>query len=357
MKIEVDIAILGNGVAANCLAIALAGTGTKTVVLGTPRSNRSYGEHLQPGATAAAASIGLDLASLEGCQVAHGSLTLWGATEPVAVSYLGYPEGSGQNLDREVFDKSLRTAANRSGTRRIDGFKLRCACVDKEQTILEGTLNKGTLRVAAKWAVDASGRSAVLGRRLGARRIAYDRQLALGAIGSATAACDTRLVLEAAPNGWWYAVPVADDRITAVFLTESDLLPTDRAEKCAFWQKELRRTRLVAPRMRQGTGELFLQMADSRTLWLAPQLARGWVAVGDAAMAFDPISGSGIIKAIADAGETAEAIVAQLNGDDTQLMRLHLRRQSRFQSYLAERTAVYRAATLQERGQFWARRL
>ncbi|MEF2549480.1 FAD-dependent monooxygenase [Aurantimonas sp. E1-2-R+4] len=357
MKIEVDVAILGNSVAANSLAIALARTGTETVVLGTPRRNLSYGEHLKPGVTAIASSIGLDFASLKGSRITHGNLSLWGTPEPVAVSYLGYPEGSGHNLDRDVFDKSLRTAANRFGSLRIDGFKILVARVDKEQTVLTGTLNKCALQVTAKLAVDASGRSAALGRRLGARVIAHDRLLALGAIGPATRECDTRLALEAAPDGWWYAVPIAEDRVIAVFLTDSDLLPAGMAKRCALWKDELKRTRLIASRMSQGAGETYLHQADSRSLWLTPQGARGWIAIGDAAMAFDPISGSGITKAMADAGETAEAIACQLAGDGGPMARLLARRRSRFESYLAERAAIYRAATPPERGEFWSRRL
>ena len=72
---------------------------------------------------------------------------------------------------------------------------------------------------------DATGRPAHLARRLGARRLRYDRLVGAAALlRSPAPASDTYTLVEAVPAGWWYSALLADGRMAVAFMTDGDLL-------------------------------------------------------------------------------------------------------------------------------------
>jgi flavin-dependent dehydrogenase len=200
--------------------------------------------------------------------------------------------------------------------------------------------------------VDATGRGAALGRRLKARQQIFGRLVALVGRYAGPDSGDSRLYVEAAPDGWWYALRQTGGRRIAVYLTDADLLQGGAARRAEIWREALARTSLV-----QDLGPAAVQtveMADARSLLLEPQAGPGWIALGDAAMAFDPLSAAGITKALADARATAAAILANPGGEPAGWEPLLATRARRWSSYLAELRAAYMAADLG--GSFWERR-
>ena len=79
----------------------------------------------------------------------------------------------------------------------------------------------------ARFLLDATGRSAWLGRRCGALRIARDSQVASVAFLEARGRPieDTTTLVEAVERGWWYSAALPDGRLVAAFMTDHDLLP------------------------------------------------------------------------------------------------------------------------------------
>jgi flavin-dependent dehydrogenase len=83
----------------------------------------------------------------------------------------------------------------------------------------------------------------------------------------------------------------------------------------------------------------------------------GWLAVGDAASSFDPISAQGIHKALADALLAADAIAVWLGrGDARALDRYAAGVASRFDDYLQNRAYLYSLERRWVDAPFWARR-
>jgi flavin-dependent dehydrogenase len=83
---------------------------------------------------------------------------------------------------------------------------------------------------------------------------------------------------------------------------------------------------------------------------------QGWLAVGDAASAYDPISSQGIYKALADGARAGEAIAASLGGSNIGLDEYRLSIASRFQQYLANRNFFYGLEQRWPKSDFWTRR-
>lgn len=83
----------------------------------------------------------------------------------------------------------------------------------------------------------------------------------------------------------------------------------------------------------------------------------GWVAVGDAAAMWDPLSSSGILKGLRTGRAAALALCAALGGNSGALEDYARQQAEEFSRYLSARQAHY---TLEQRWageDFWRRRL
>ncbi len=158
------------------------------------------------------------------------------------------------------------------------------------------------------WMVDASGRSD--GRPglapLTAVRTTYGTRCVLSsavALGGEVRTDLTRL--EAVPDGWVHLAPVG--RRCAVVQAMVTAPPPDPVDKL----KDLvGQTRSIAGEIADGMGPV--AMFGAAPSLSAPLCAPGWIAVGDAACAFDPVSGSGTAHAMQGA-ILATAVIRGIN--------------------------------------------
>jgi flavin-dependent dehydrogenase len=82
-----------------------------------------------------------------------------------------------------------------------------------------------------------------------------------------------------------------------------------------------------------------------------------WLAAGDAALAFDPLSSQGLYNALYSGMKAGQAIVAALAGDDSALARYAGRLEQIRAHYLARRRAVYESEGRWADAEFWRQRL
>ena len=81
-----------------------------------------------------------------------------------------------------------------------------------------------------------------------------------------------------------------------------------------------------------------------------------WLAIGDAAMAFDPLSGQGVYKALQSALRAAEAIDQHLAGNTSALPNYSVAVDQDFDRYLSTRRMFYSREQRWPRSTFWKRR-
>lgn len=90
---------------------------------------------------------------------------------------------------------------------------------------------------------------------------------------------------------------------------------------------------------------------------LEPVAGDDWLAVGDAAAGFDPLSSQGIAKALRSGIYAGYAIGDLLTrGGDTGLRRYRLFIRGEFESYARARAKYYRAERRWASSEFWERR-
>jgi len=141
-----------------------------------------------------------------------------------------------------------------------------------------------------------------------------------------------------------------------MFVTDDDLLPRGKRDLQAWWVVQLRRT----VQLSQWSGEFEspegLVVRSARSQHLDPAFGTGWLAVGDAAMAFDPLSSQGIAKALDHGKRAASSIAAYFSGDRLSLETFSCQLQLEYANYLATRARYCRLEMRWPRSLFWKRR-
>ncbi len=343
--------IVGNGVSGNALAIALLQRGHDVHVLGSGGGavRGSIGEHLPPEALPLLQSLGIeDIVEDRPHLRSPGLVSNWVGNRS-AKDYAFALGGDGRNLDRDAFDARLRAAADAAGARRLVGIPPTAI-----RRAVDGWVVAAAPGVKADLVVDATGRPAALARHLGARRLFLDSLIALAGHFGSEDRGEARLLVESAVDGWWYALRQAQGRGVAVYLTGAERCPAGRSRRESWWRREYAATPLAgtlgSPR------DVRLTAWDARTMVLLPQAGPGWMAVGDAAMAFDPISAAGITKALADARTVAALVSGDGLADDRDVLdRLLAERRRRWRGFVAGLKTVY-CGLAPDPGSWWSER-
>jgi flavin-dependent dehydrogenase len=148
----------------------------------------------------------------------------------------------------------------------------------------------------AHFVLDATGRSAWLTRRLGIARVAADRLVGIVGFLATTDGCDPRTFLDAAEDGYWYVARLPKRRCVAAFMTDADLAVRYPGGPAALWRDRLARAPFATI---VGTpGEAAVRVVPANGARLAVFGGPGWLAIGDAAASWDPLSAQGIITAL-----------------------------------------------------------
>ena len=269
-----------------------------------------------------------------------GSVSLWGSDRPGHNDFVLNPMGPAWHISRARFEAMLRARAVQLGASLRT--RIRATAVRRTGRELEVELGSGRA-LRAPCVVDASGWRAWLARREGASRRRLDRMLAIvrfAALRSGPFTAQT--VVEAAPYGWWYCARLPGERIVTMLMTERGAARALTGEGHARWRELLAGTSLLAPRLAacELAGEHFRSYAVVSAL-LDRVEGDGWIAVGDAASAYDPIASQGIHKALADAADASKTIAAAAGRAAPPPWRHGERVAARFGDYLANRAHLY----------------
>ncbi|MDA1312772.1 MAG: NAD(P)/FAD-dependent oxidoreductase [Acidobacteria bacterium] len=360
---QFDVAVIGGGPAGAVTALQAARSGLLVTLVdrGDTQVDR-VGETIAPSSRAVLERLGLMAGFLaEGHLPCYANRSVWGRDGLDERHFISEPYGHGWHLDRKRFDRFLLAAAGDAGVLLqprtsikafepwAEGWRLRLMGQDGRRTALR-----------ARWVVDATGRAGWFARRLGVVRRVDDRLVGLaGFLGpSAQPFEDTTTLVEAVPDGWWYSALLPDGRLAAVYFTDADLVERNGATHPASWRKQLSDARQTTARIERHQGALpsTVRVVSAASACLETMAGSNWLAVGDAAVSYDPLSSCGIVTAMAGGMEAAAAIERQMSGDDgaTERYSAHMRRSyERYRSMIA---AYYRDETRWANHPFWKRR-
>lgn len=359
MSAVAPVAVVGGGIAGAAACVALQGQGIAPLWIAPHVSGGDRpGEHLAPAAGAILSRLGLaDLLESPSHRAANSIFSAWGSDRLAERSAIVHLEGPGVVLDRPRFEADLRARACDATAECIDARLLDIADEDGAWLLrVEGGARR------ARFVIDATGRTALLARRF-ATRFRADRLAALVAFLEQDPHSDVRptqaTLIEAAPSGWWYASLLADGRLALNFFSDPDLMPAAKDRSSALQGPLLAETLHVRRWIDEASFRFTspLQIASAATTWVAPAAGARWLAVGDAASSFDPLSSHGMTTALWTGAAGAEAVAAAISGDGSALAAYAAKVADGVQRFLQAHVEVYRQETRFSEAPFWQRRL
>lgn len=340
------VLIAGAGPAGSALALTLASAGQPVILVEQSGYDRlRVGELLSPSGQQTLREL-LPETYQEFFLSRIGVTGVWNSSEVEA-----YPQESWWTLDRTGLDRALAQAADRAGAEFIGDTRV------KKAERLDGRwrVQVGDRVCWADWLVDATGRASQLGRMFGAVRKRYDRQVALVAFLQGEGSPPQELLLETVATGWWYSAPIAPGQAVAVFLTDSDL---DKGEAEAAWRAGLASSVQTKQRYQRFSFVEKPRRVAADCSLLVPCVGEGWMAVGDAASAFDPLSSRGVGRAASEGAKLGRMLLEALAaGEAPPLLTYAEEVGNSFVDHQAKLAGDYRQAHRFAREPFWARRM
>jgi flavin-dependent dehydrogenase len=300
---ECDVLVVGAGPAGCATAIRTTRAGLSTVLLDRASPSRHWaGESLPPGMTKLMRSVfGDEILSEDLHRTAFGTRSVWGSAELVETDFLLNPLGEGWLLDRTRFEDDAKRAAAAAGVAILQVRHLGSLTCDA--SVWHVDVGAGS-SLPAGFVVDATGRSAALLRTLGVGRIVADRQIAILATYPDDGDDYSGTTVEAVRDGWWYTTPLPGGRRVLAYLTDADLWRGGPRDWCALLDETHHIRHIAGPSAMTTRTRAY----PAGTAQAARLSGEGWLAVGDAAASFDPLSSQGLATAVLMGSRAGDAI-------------------------------------------------
>jgi flavin-dependent dehydrogenase len=345
MHEQFEVAVVGGGPAGAVTALCLSRSGWR-VALFERKSFREVrpGETLPPEINPVLQSLGLwESFLLQPPLESPGMISMWGNSVPSEVDFIGNPFGCGWHVDRGRFDAMLCGAAASAGARLFLNRSVRWT--------REGGVWRAE-NLCSNILVDATGRNRLL-LDDESNREREDLLLAfvLRIFNWRTGPLDLRTCVESTSAGWWYSTLLPDRTGVAMFFTDPELY---REVKTSL-PDLLRAAPVTSTRLDGG------RMEEPRIVHVPSGRRKkvfetDWVAVGDSASSYDPLSGRGIVKALRHGQAAAQAIDARLRGIPMRMDRYAAQVQREFEQYAQQRQSYYSLEQRWTDQPFWRRR-
>lgn len=260
-------------------------------------------------------------------------------------------------VDRLELDRSLAQEAAARGARLITSARLaHPTWSDDGYWKLEVEHERATESFECDYLVDATGRASLLSRQLGAVRLRQSGQVAVVGFLEIPEGLKIppEMLLETTNDGWWYSAPLSERDAVAVFITDDDL---DRGPPEEAWQRALHASHHTRKRFFSCLLKERPRRVAAGSSILLPSFGQGWMAVGDAASCFDPLSIHGLGRALLQGAKVGEFLAESLAcGEVPNPIRLAEENGEEFLKETMTLSVNYRRVKQWPESVFWQRR-
>ncbi len=356
---KVDVAVIGGGPAGSAAAISLAKTGLSVALIEASTYDQPrVGETFPPEICVPLMELGVwSRFEMAGHVQSPGVVSYWGSDEPNENDFIYDPLGCGWHVDRAKFDRMLAEAATESGARLFLSTTVK-RCVRENDCWRVITHHGGKDGILfADYLIDAFGRAGGP-KEMKSSRLIADRLMACVVFFDAahqSPSAESRAVIEARFEGWWYSSRLPGNRLVIALLSDADLLPRSQLDTVNFYWHQLRQTKLTRRWL-----DTFSQAGDLRRYaacsYIRQRQLPARLATGDAAMAFDPLSSQGVLKAMLSGQAAARTILAAKSGDTKAFENYQSFSTALYESYTQVRQKYYELEKRWPTAPFWQRR-
>ena len=318
----VDAVVCGGGPAGSSFATFLARMGHSVLVLEREKFPRFHiGESLLPWNVPLLARLGaLDKIRAAGMQVKHGARFYHQGTEmtrPVRFANgIDADHPTAFQVKRADFDKLLLDHSRESGAMVFEEARV-------EEVLFDGSRARGvrvTLNgeaqprtVTAKVVVDATGRDALLSRKLGGRKRdpLLDRSAAFAHYDTfkrAEGPTGGDIIVVTTPDGWWWLIPFSDGSVSVGIVMPSQRFKTRGGSVDQLYEESIAATPEVRDLLVGAHRTTEIRAIADYSYKTSTFSGDGFCLIGDAACFLDPVFSTGVLMAMTSAELAAETI-------------------------------------------------
>jgi flavin-dependent dehydrogenase len=313
---DFDALVVGGGVAGCATALELLSVGWRVGLLYQP-------EHvLAIESISAAAAHNLERLSIRVGSDLSEVVAWWGSDREAHEMQPG-----ACIVERSMLADALRRRAIESGAVVLEsGRLLRIERSGDAWEIGCQPIREDLRTFTAKYLIDATGRTSLIGRRLGAQRCAFDQIFCISVAIHRPGLKGTWT--ESTSDGWWNLCCLPEQG-TLSFYSTARIIRESKSDIVT----RLNRTRHVRRLLHCSVlGQTKVRACGSSQL--VPCAGRGWLAVGDATSTLQPLASAGVSKALRDARIVRRA----LEREPVQYARFQV---TEFKSYLRQLAQHY----------------
>jgi flavin-dependent dehydrogenase len=319
-----DVAIIGGGPAGSTAAALLARAGRRVVVFEREKFPRFHiGESLLPFSMKAFTRLGLHEKLLRaGFMKKFGGEIVGACSETGTRFYFkdGYRSQTDHayQVTRGDFDKMLLDHAAESGAEVHEETSVDGIDFSKENVELAVRSNGSSQSVRARYVIDASGRTSVLGRQFKIKKTYNHLQkLSIFAhydgVSRPEGIDGTLTVLIRAIDRWFWLIPLTAERTSIGVVLDSETFRKSKLRAEDFLDQALAEQPFIAKRMMNARGASEVYMEADFSYRSTKLHGDRWLLAGDAAGFIDPIFSSGVFLAVFSGERAADSLNAVLD--------------------------------------------
>jgi flavin-dependent dehydrogenase len=322
LPLEADAVVCGGGPGGATFATVLARLGHRVVVLEREAFPRFHiGESLLPWNVPLFERIGF-LPKLEAVrpQVKLGARFYHQGSEHTRlvqfVRGIDHEHPSAYHVKRADFDKLLLDHARDSGALVREKARVTEVLFTGERAtgvkvLLEGESEPRA--ISAKVVVDATGRDALMSRRLGGRERdpLLDRSAAFAHYDTfkrAEGPTGGDIIVFTTPDGWWWLIPFSDGSVSVGIVMPSRRFKERRGSVEELFDEAVASTPEVRELLEGAKRTIGVQAIGDYSYKTARIAGDGFCLVGDAAGFLDPVFSTGVLLAMGSAELAAQAV-------------------------------------------------
>ena len=355
---ETEVIIAGKGIAGLVVSLLLKRKGIPHLLLdrSTMRKQLALGETLPPSALPLLQSLGLlDLFESNSLHKTYGYHSAWGNTAIVDHNFFFHsPFQYGLKINKQSLEQNLESLISENILR---FEKMTAIRLEEQGVTVELQNDQERIVLRGKCIVEATGRNRALLKLLGITSEDHDQLTAYS--------CHLPrrehpkithgVFVESFEHGWGIVSRLSNE-LQAMSLFSRQHVGIHRELKdYSCWPAILFGTTYLREFLSAGSGVRVVggDAGSSRATQLA---GKCWLAVGDAAIAFDPLSSHGITNAVYTAHRAVEAIALHLSNPDDKHFREYAESLSAiFATYLGTRYELYHRERRWPEAAFWIR--
>ena len=353
-----EVIIIGNGIAGITLAMLLQRKGISFALLHREGEKVPFalGETLPPSAMPLLQELKLlSLFEENAYRKTYGYHSMWGSSSVTDINfYHQNPFKNGLKINKHQTLEKMRDFIRDDMISYSKGFEI--IHEDHGNTVVLAK-NEGVKIVQGKILIDATGRNRAVLQKLKIESTIHDKLVALS--------CHLpkiehpklthEVYVESFKEGWGIVSALNETENICTIYTHKGHDILAKLKDVSQWKSALSETVYLKDFLIEDKNIKF--KGGNSNSSVAEQIAgNNWLALGDAAMSFDPLSSHGITNAIYTASKASEAIEKKLTIADTEAFPEYGETmQTIFQQYLQSKNQLYQQEVRWKEESFWKR--